>query len=79
MPAMIVEDRIIYGTAGADWGGRGWIGAFKTAVFRTACPPENRGTRIGGITRAVVSSPRPRAYFGGGRPALSEKTVPASL
>jgi alcohol dehydrogenase (cytochrome c) len=29
MPAMIVEDRIIYGTAGADWGGRGWIGAFK--------------------------------------------------
>jgi alcohol dehydrogenase (cytochrome c) len=29
MPAMIVEDRVIYGTAGADWGGRGWIGAFK--------------------------------------------------
>lgn len=31
MPAMIVEDRIIYGAAGADWGGRGWIGAFKLA------------------------------------------------
>ena len=29
MPAMIVDDVIIYGTAGADWGGRGWIGAFK--------------------------------------------------
>jgi alcohol dehydrogenase (cytochrome c) len=29
MPAMIVEDRVIYGTAGADWGGQGWIGAFK--------------------------------------------------
>ena len=29
MPAMIVGDAIIYGTAGADWGGRGWIGAFK--------------------------------------------------
>jgi alcohol dehydrogenase (cytochrome c) len=29
MPAMIVDDIIIYGTAGADWGGRGWIGAFK--------------------------------------------------
>jgi alcohol dehydrogenase (cytochrome c) len=29
MPAMIVGDTIIYGTAGADWGSRGWIGAFK--------------------------------------------------
>ena len=29
MPAMIVGDRVIYGTAGADWGGRGWIGAFR--------------------------------------------------
>jgi alcohol dehydrogenase (cytochrome c) len=29
MPAMIVGDVVIYGTAGADWGGRGWIGAFK--------------------------------------------------
>lgn len=28
MPPTIVDDRIIYGTAGADWGGRGWIGAF---------------------------------------------------
>jgi alcohol dehydrogenase (cytochrome c) len=29
MPAMIVDDSIIYGTAGADWGGQGWIGAFR--------------------------------------------------
>ena len=29
MPAMIVGDAIIYGTAGADFGGRGWIGAFS--------------------------------------------------
>jgi alcohol dehydrogenase (cytochrome c) len=29
MPAMIVGDAVIYGTAGADWGGEGWIGAFK--------------------------------------------------
>ena len=29
MPAMIVDDVIVYGTAGADWGGRGWFGAFK--------------------------------------------------
>ena len=29
MPAMIVGDMVIYGTAGADWGSRGWIGAFR--------------------------------------------------
>ena len=29
MPAMIVGDIIIYGTAGADCGGQGWIRAFK--------------------------------------------------
>lgn len=29
MPAMVVEDRMIYGTAGADFGAHGWIGAFK--------------------------------------------------
>ncbi len=29
MPPMIVDDRVIYGTAGADWGGPGWIGAFS--------------------------------------------------
>jgi alcohol dehydrogenase (cytochrome c) len=29
MPAMIVDDRVVYGTAGADWGGQGWIGVFN--------------------------------------------------
>ncbi len=29
MPPLIVDDMIIYGTAGADWGGQGWIGAFS--------------------------------------------------
>jgi alcohol dehydrogenase (cytochrome c) len=29
MPPVIVDDLIVYGTAGADWGGQGWIGAFK--------------------------------------------------
>jgi alcohol dehydrogenase (cytochrome c) len=28
-PPLIFEDRIIYGPAGADWGGRNWIGAFS--------------------------------------------------
>jgi glucose dehydrogenase len=47
MPAMIVEDRIIYGTAGADWGGRGWIGAFKlsdgTEIWRYDALPKPGG------------------------------------
>ena len=29
MPAMVVDDRMIYGTAGADFGSHGWIGAFR--------------------------------------------------
>ena len=28
-PPLIFEDRIIYGPAGADWGGKNWVGAFK--------------------------------------------------
>ena len=43
MPAMIVGDIIIYGTAGADWGGQGWIGAFKltdgSKLWRRAALP----------------------------------------
>jgi len=31
MPAMVVAGAVVFGTAGADWGGRGWIGAFSTA------------------------------------------------
>jgi glucose dehydrogenase len=29
MPPLIVDDLIIYGPAGADWGAKNWIGAFK--------------------------------------------------
>ena len=31
MPPLIFDDTIIYGPAGADWGEKGWIGAFKLA------------------------------------------------
>jgi alcohol dehydrogenase (cytochrome c) len=29
MPPLIVDDMVIYGPAGADWGAKNWIGAFK--------------------------------------------------
>jgi alcohol dehydrogenase (cytochrome c) len=29
MPPLIYKDMVIYGPAGADWGGKGWVGAFK--------------------------------------------------
>src|SRR6266478_4440023 len=29
MPPLIVDDVVIYGPAGADWGAKNWIGAFK--------------------------------------------------
>jgi alcohol dehydrogenase (cytochrome c) len=29
MPPLIFEDRVIYGPAGADWGPKNWIGAFR--------------------------------------------------
>ena len=29
MPPLIFEDRVIYGPAGADWGAKNWIGAFR--------------------------------------------------
>lgn len=31
MPPLIVGDLIVYGPAGADWGAKNWIGAFKLA------------------------------------------------
>lgn len=47
MPAMIVDDLVIYGTAGADWGGQGWIGAFRLAdgseVWRYGVLPQPGG------------------------------------
>ena len=32
MPPLILGDTIIYGPAGADWGAKNWIGAFKLAT-----------------------------------------------
>jgi hypothetical protein len=29
MPPLIFEDMVIYGPAGADWGAKNWVGAFK--------------------------------------------------
>lgn len=44
MPAMIVDNTVVYGTAGADWGGQGWIGGFSlrdgTEIWRHAALPE---------------------------------------
>jgi alcohol dehydrogenase (cytochrome c) len=32
MPPLMFEDLVIYGPAGADWGAKNWIGAFKLAT-----------------------------------------------
>ena len=32
MPPLIYEDLVIYGPAGADWGAKNWIGAFKLST-----------------------------------------------
>jgi alcohol dehydrogenase (cytochrome c) len=32
MPPLIYEDLVIYGPAGADWGAKNWIGAFRLAT-----------------------------------------------
>src|SRR5207237_6006025 len=32
MPPLIFEDLVIYGPAGADWGAKNWIGAFRLAT-----------------------------------------------
>jgi alcohol dehydrogenase (cytochrome c) len=32
MPPLIYDDLVIYGPAGADWGAKNWIGAFKLAT-----------------------------------------------
>jgi alcohol dehydrogenase (cytochrome c) len=62
MPAMIVGDMIIYGTAGADWGARGWIGAFKlsdgTELWRFNALPEpgTPGAKSWGTADALAHS-----------------------
>jgi alcohol dehydrogenase (cytochrome c) len=47
MPAMVVDDTIVYGTAGADWGGQGWIGGFSlkdgSELWRYAALPAPNG------------------------------------
>jgi alcohol dehydrogenase (cytochrome c) len=47
MPAMIVDNTIVYGTAGADWGGQGWIGGFAlkdgSPIWRYAALPVPNG------------------------------------
>ena len=32
MPPLIFEDMVIYGPAGADWGAKNWVGAFKLST-----------------------------------------------
>ena len=63
MPAMIVNDTIIYGTAGADWGGQGWIGAFRlqdgAEIWRYAALPEPN-------SEAAKSWGKPEALAHGG-------------
>ncbi|WP_051956024.1 pyrroloquinoline quinone-dependent dehydrogenase [Beijerinckia mobilis] len=60
MPPLIVDDRIIYGTAGADWGGQGWIGAFKledgTEIWRYGVLPsaEAPGAKSWGSAEAIA-------------------------
>ena len=48
MPPLIVEDRVLYGTAGADWGGQGWFGAFSlkdgTELWRYGVLPPKEST-----------------------------------
>jgi alcohol dehydrogenase (cytochrome c) len=65
MPATIVEDTVIYGTAGADWGSQGWIGGFSlkdgSEKWRYAVlpPPNGAGSETWGSSAAIA--------HGGGR------------
>lgn len=60
MPAMVVGDRVIYGPAGSDWGGRGWIGAFKLADgtpiwrYETLPKPGAPGSETWGAPEALT-------------------------
>jgi alcohol dehydrogenase (cytochrome c) len=63
MPAMIVDDTIVYGTAGADWGGQGWVGGFSlqdgTEGWRYDTLPKAN-------TRAAATWGKPDALAHGG-------------
>lgn len=60
MPPLIVGDQIIYGTAGADWGGQGWIGAFNlkdgAELWRYGVLPEpgSQGAKSWGSDKAIA-------------------------
>ena len=60
MPPMIVENTVIYGTAGADWGGQGWIGAFRlqdgAEIWRYAAlpAPDSTAAKSWGSTEALA-------------------------
>ena len=64
MPAMVFHRFVIYGTAGADWGGRGWIGAFRLAdgspVWRFSVIPD-----IDSKAAASWKDPKALAHGGG--------------
>lgn len=64
MPPLIVDDIVIYGPAGADWGAKNWIGAFKLAsgepVWRFNLVPDDN--EPGADT---WKDPKSRAHGGG--------------
>jgi alcohol dehydrogenase (cytochrome c) len=64
MPPLIYEDLVIYGPAGADWGAKNWIGAFKLStgeqVWRFNLIPDN-----GEPGAETWSDPKAREHGGG--------------
>jgi len=60
MPAAIVDNTVVYGTAGADLGGQGWIGAFDlqngAEIWRYAALPQPHasGSETWGTPEAIA-------------------------
>lgn len=80
MPPMILENRIIYGPAGADWGAKNWVGAFDLttgepargfSTFRSATR-RRTSTRKPDPATTFTRTPRSRSTF---TPANSCGTV----
>jgi alcohol dehydrogenase (cytochrome c) len=76
MPPMIVGDRVIYGTADADWGGQGWIGAFNLKggeeLWRynvLPAPGKPEAATWGGTEALAALSGSVWAFLGGGKEA----------
>ena len=65
MPPLIYEDLVIYGPAGADWGAKNWIGAFKLTtgepVWRFNLIPD-----AGEPGAETWTDPKPRASTAAG-------------